>query len=348
MNWNMDRPDDKQIECFLAGVARPEEARIVMEWLTTKAGRVFLTELMDTDFEQIKPGTEDLYVGHAISSGNIFIRIKQSIRKKRLRRVLFRVAAVLLPFLILASLYLQVDSRVDLFGDTEYEEVHVPKGERIQILFQDGTKVYINSDSYLKYPKKFGLFKREIYFRGEAYFHVSSNKNRPFIVNLDGPSIQVLGTEFNVKAYPDNFKITACLDKGSINFALPSHLKYRLKPGERLEYDRNTDKCTIQKASNARLASKWTQNIIAFKDAPLAEVVQTLNRWYGVNFTIMDEKAKKYSYTLTSENTLIEKVLKDLEKISPLRFHYVEEKKEVTVHMKNSFMRNQSGISGKE
>lgn len=330
----MNKPDDKLIERFLAGVAAPEDARTVMGWFATKAGRAFLTESIDTDFKRIKPGTEDLYVGHAISSGNMFARIKRSIRKKRMRRILFRAAAVLLPFIVLASIYLQLDSRVDLFGDTEYEEVRVPKGERIQILFQDGTKVYINSDSYLKYPKKFGLLKREIYFRGEAYFQVSPNKNRPFIVNLDGPAIQVLGTEFNVKAYPDNFKITACLDKGSINFALPSRMKYWLKPGEQLEYDRNTNKCIIQKAANAGIASKWTQNIIAFKDAPLAEVIQTLNRWYGVNFTIADEKAKNYSYTLISENTLIEKVLKDLEKISPLRFHYNEERKEVTVNMK--------------
>ena len=330
----MNRPDDKQIEDFLAGVASPEDARIVVEWFTTKEGRVFLAESIDTDFEQIKPGTEDLYINHAISSKKIFIRIKQSIRKKRMRRVLFRIAAVLLPFIILAGIYFQLNSRVNLFGNTEYEELYVAKGERIQIIFQDGTKVYINSDSYLKYPKKFGLLKREIYFRGEAYFHVAPNESRPFIVNLDGPAIHVLGTEFNVNAYPENFKITTCLDKGKINFTLPSDAKYYLKPGEQLEYDRNTDKCIIQKATNAENTSKWTQNIIAFKDASLAEVVLTLNRWYGVDFIITNKNANDYSYTITSENTSIEKVLNDLEKISPLLFDYNEEKKEVIVSMR--------------
>lgn len=330
----MNRPNDKQIEDVLAGVATPEDAAIVAKWFATKEGKTFLEESMDKDLERIKPGMEELYVNHAIPSEKIFVRIRQSIRRKRMRRVLFRVAAVLLPFIVLAGLYFQLESRVDLFGDEEYEEVYVAKGERVQMMFQDGTKVYINSDSYLKYPKKFGLFKREVYFRGEAYFHVSPNKNRPFVVNLEGPAIHVLGTEFNVNAYPDNPKIIASLDKGKINLTLPSNKKYYLKPGEQLQYDRNTDKCMIQKVTNGELTSKWTQNIIAFKDASLAEVLQTLNRWYGVTFIIADRKVENYSYTLTAENTLIEKVLKDLEKISPVRFHYDEAKKEVIVDMK--------------
>ncbi|MCP9612234.1 FecR family protein [Coprobacter tertius] len=330
----MNKPDDKQIEDVLAGIASQEVAANVAKWFATKEGIAFLEKTIDKNFEQIKPGMEELYVNHSISSEKMLASIKQNIRKKRMRRILFRVAAVVIPFIILTGLYMQLNSRIDLFGNSEYEEIYVAKGERIQMVFQDGTKVYINSDTHLKYPKKFGLFSREIYLSGEAYFRVAKNKNRPFIVNLNGPAIHVLGTRFNVKAYPDNSKILAYLDKGKINFALPSDKKYTLKPGEQLEYDRNTQLCVIQKATDTENTSKWTQNIISFKDASLSEVIQILNRWYNVKFVIVDDRALNYSYTLTSENTLLEKVLKDLEKISPVRFDYDQTKKEVKVKMK--------------
>ena len=78
----------------------------------------------------------------------------------------------------------------------------------------------------------------------------------------------------------------------------------------------------------------WTDNVFSFKDTPLAEVVKVLNRWYNVNFKIEDEQASKYVYTLTSDNTILEKVLQDLEKIAPVKFEYDEVRKEVTVRMK--------------
>ena len=73
----------------------------------------------------------------------------------------------------------------------------------------------------------------------------------------------------------------------------------------------------------------WKDNVISFKDTPLAEVVKVLNRWYNVNFKIEDEQVSKYVYTLTSDNTILEKVLQDLEKIAPVKFEYDEVRKEV-------------------
>ena len=96
---------------------------------------------------------KELYVDHEIASDELFARIRRNIRRKRVRRIVFRVAAVLIPFVVLAGLVVQLDKRVDLFGGSGYEEIYVAKGERLQMMFQDGTRVYINSDSRLKYPK---------------------------------------------------------------------------------------------------------------------------------------------------------------------------------------------------
>lgn len=330
----MNRPTDKQIEEVLAGIASPEDAKYVAEWFATEEGSDYLEAAMTQDSELIKNEFADLYVDHDIPSKKILEQIRKNIRIKKLKRICFRVAAVLIPVVLIVGLYMQLNSKVDLFGTSEYEEVVVDKGERIQIMFQDGTKVYINSDSKLRYPKKFALNTREVFLEGEAYFVVAKNKNRPFIVNLSGPAIHVLGTSFNVQDYPENKDIVVCLDEGNINLTLPTEKKYPVKPGERLVYNKDNQQCTISKMNDMRRLSMWKQNVIVFKDTPLSEVIKILNRWYNVEFKVEDENVLKYVYTLTSDNTLLEKVLMDLEKIAPVKFEYNEDKKEVIVKMK--------------
>ena len=305
----MNRPTDKQIEEVLAGIASPEDAKYVAEWFATEEGSDYLEAAMTQDSELIKNEFADLYVDHDIPSKKILEQIRKNIRIKKLKRICFRVAAVLIPVVLIVGLYMQLNSKVDLFGTSEYEEVVVDKGERIQIMFQDGTKVYINSDSKLRYPKKFALNTREVYLEGEAYFVVAKNKNRPFIVNLS-------------------------LDEGNINLTLPTEKKYPVQPGERLVYNKDNQQCTISKMNDMQRLSMWKQNVIVFKDTPLPEVIKILNRWYNVEFKVEDENVLKYVYTLTSDNTLLEKVLMDLEKIAPVKFEYNEDKKEVIVKMK--------------
>ena len=330
----MNRPTDKQIEEVLAGIASPEDAKYVAEWFATEEGSAYLEAAMTLDSELIKNDFADLYVDHDIPSKKILEQIRKNIRIKKLKRICFRVAAVLIPVVLIVGLYMQLNSKVDLFGTSEYEEVVVDKGERIQIMFQDGTKVYINSDSKLRYPKKFALNTREVYLEGEAYFVVAKNKNRPFIVNLSGPAIHVLVTSFNVQDYPEYKDIVVCLDEGNINLTLPTEKKYPVQPGDRLVYNKDIQQCTISKMNDMQRLSMWKQNVIVFKDTPLPEVIKILNRWYNVEFKVEDENVLKYVYTLTSDNTLLEKVLMDLEKIAPVKFEYNEDKKEVIVKMK--------------
>ena len=177
----MNKPTEEQIQEVLAGTSTPETARLVAQWFATDEGTAYLSRSMDCEVEQVKLGYEELYVNHEIASDELFARIRRNIRRKRIRRIAFRATAVLIPFIVLAGLFVQLDKRVDLFGGSGYEEIYVAKGERLQMMFQDGTRVYINSDSRLKYPRKFALSSREVYLEGEAYFVVSKNPDRPFM-----------------------------------------------------------------------------------------------------------------------------------------------------------------------
>lgn len=328
----MNKPTDKQIKDVLAGAATKEVASEVARWFSTDDGMDWIAKSIDEDIENIKPAEAELYINHAMRSDQMLASIMKQVRRKRMRQLLFRVAAVLVPFIFIIGLVHQIDTRIDLFGDAEMEEVIVPKGERIQVMFQDGTRAYINSDSRLKYPRRFGFSTREVYLEGEAYFVVTSNKQRPFVVNMDKTSIRVFGTSFNVEAYSENKDITIFLEEGKVSFNTFSKREYSMSPGEKLVYNKKTEKCAIYKNTNSEVVSSWKQNVIVFRDATLSEVTQKLSRWYDVTFKITDEKAWNIAlFTLTSKSTTLPDILKDLEKISSLKFQYDKNLKEVLV-----------------
>lgn len=316
----MIRPSEESISKVLTGLASIEEAQSVAEWFGTDEGQSYLSMKLDRDFLSFKEGYEELMVGHNIPSEEMFSVILRHIRKKRMKRSAFRVAAIFLPFILIATIFYQVNTRVDLFGNSEYEVLSVPKGERIQFVFQDGTHAYINSDSKIYYPKQFGLFNRKVRLEGEAYFIVTPNKKRPFIVDVEKGSIYVLGTSFNVEAYPGDDNVYIALDKGKINLIPWTKNEKSLNPGEKIVYNKITGECTILKDEDIQTVSLWRKDVIAFSDAPLSEVIEKLNRWYNIQFIVEDKDVLNYRYTFTTENILLENILRDLEKIAPVKF----------------------------
>ena len=330
----MNRPSDNKIEKVLAGLATPEEAREVAKWFATDEGSAYISNNFDADINSIPLEDADLLIDHSVPSEKMFQKINARIRSKLIRRWTFRAAAVLLPLVLILGLYLHLNTRVDIFGAGEYAEIYVPKGERTQMMFQDGTKVYINSDSYMRYPRKFGISERTVELKGEAYFVVVKNKNRPFVVNLNGPSIRVLGTSFNVEAYPENDDIKVNLDEGRINLKLLSDVEVPVSPGECVVYNKNTKSYRVNRNTDTGASSVWKSNVISFKDTPLDEVFSRLGRWYNVDFEVEDDIPSDLHITLVSRHTLIEKVLEDLVKISPLSFRYDEQSAKVYVYLK--------------
>ena len=186
----------------------------------------------------------------------------------------------------------------------------------------------------MRYPRKFGISERTVELKGEAYFVVAKNKNRAFVVNLNGPSIRVLGTSFNVEAYPENDDIKVNLDEGRINLKLLSDVEVPVSPGECVVYNKNTKSYRVNRNTDTGASSVWKSNIISFKDTPWDEVFSRLSRWYNVDFEVEDDIPSDLHITLVSRHTLIEKVLEDLAKISPLSFRYDEQSAKVYVSLK--------------
>ena len=197
----MKAPDKHIIDRTLNNTATPEEARQVIRWFSTPEGSRYLSSLMDEDMEKIQPGSEKLYAERSIPTDEMYQFIMKKIHLQQRKRFIFRAAAILIPLLLFLGQFWYIDKHIDLFADSGYEEIYVPKGERMQLIFQDGSKAILNAETRIKYPRKFGFNERKVELEGEAFFEVSPNKDRPFIVDVKDINVKVLGTTFDVKAY---------------------------------------------------------------------------------------------------------------------------------------------------
>lgn len=316
----MKAPDKHSIDRTLDNTATPEEARQVIRWFSTPEGSRYFSSLMDEDMEKIQPGCEELYAERSIPTDEMYQFIMKKIRLQQRKRIIFRAAAILIPLLLFLGQFWYIDKRIDLFADSGYEEIYVPKGERMQLIFQDGSKAMLNAETRIKYPRKFGFSERKVELEGEAFFEVSPNKNRPFIVDLKEVNVKVLGTTFDVKAYATDPDIFVSLETGKVALANSGRPLAHLQPGEKATYNRKTGVCKISRPEYIEDNSSWKKNQIVFNNTPLAEVIATLSRWYNVEFAITDSSVLIYNYTLTSTDQKLQQILTDLEKITPVQF----------------------------
>lgn len=310
------------IDKVINGMGTAEDSNLVATWLATEEGQEYLSKRIDkelyTDIDILKMVIEE----EEIPSDDIYSKITKYLFIKKIRKISLYAATILLPLVIsLWGLYM-LDSRVDLFGATEYVDIYVPKGERTQIIFPDGSQAYLNSKTKLRYPKKFGFSDRKVYLDGEAYFKIEKNEQRPFIVQLDSAVVNVTGTSFNLEAYSEERTISVMLDEGKVNLRpLSLTKKYTLAPGEKMIYDKYNGSCIITANEIDTSIYQWKDGITYLKNKPLQEVIKVLDIKYDKRFEVIDSEALKYSYTiLISKNTPLEKVLIDLQKIAPVVF----------------------------
>ncbi len=315
----MEKPSNLIIEKTLNNTATPEESRVVVRWFATREGMEFLNMRMDADLLKIESSSPENMIDHPIPSLEMYESIMRLIRKHRQKKIWLRVAAIVIPLLLLVGQFWYINQHVDLLSDTQIEEVTVPNGEKLQVKFQDGSQVTLNSGTTMKYPEKFGFSERKIELNGEAFFDITPNPHRPFIVNIRGIKIKVLGTTFSVKAYSTENDVTIALETGKIFIYTDTQDVGHLTPGEKAVLDQKNHKWRITKSDVAK-SFLWKEDIISFENTPLLDVLHTLTRQYNVEFQLADSAALRYSYTLTSSKKNITNILSELEKITPVKF----------------------------
>lgn len=172
----------------------------------------------------------------------------------------------------------------------------VPRGGEYTLVLSDGSRVFLNSVSKLTYPVAFNKDKREVTLEGEAYFEVEKEKNRPFLVNIDGVTIEVLGTSFNVKAYSeeDNIYTTLVEGKVKLNTAGNSN-ECILVPDQQAVIKRNSNNVQVREVDVQQFIG-WKNGIYSFADESIEDIIKTLSRWYDFKYEFTNESLKSIHF----------------------------------------------------
>ncbi len=323
------KPDESLLQKFLDNKCTPEEASEVISCVSDPEGKRIFENQFEKDVAFLENGYQ-FNEDQLIPSIEIYQRIHdkiQALPKKGIKNSIKQfsqswvkiAASILIPLLLANAITWYFVSRPD--NKVVWQEVYVPKGEKLQVMFQDGTKVWINSDTRLKYPVEFKGYSREVKLDGEAYFAVAKNPKKPFLVNSKGLSIKVTGTSFNVKAYSNERHIITTLDEGKISLLYQhnqKNIETLLNPKQTAVFDKELMAVKLGDASFGQ-NSGWKENKLEFKNTPIEEVTKALERWYNIKCEIEDPEIKSFNYTITFKNETLKNVLFGLEKITPIR-----------------------------
>lgn len=264
-----------------------------------------------------------------------YISIGGAKRISQFNSVMLKIAAV---FVVVAGVAWIVytynyTSQVVPVADVVSEEritKENPNGIKTRIKLPDGTKVWLNSGSKISYPRAFSQNIRRVELDGEAFFDVQRDTSKPFIVYAGNVETRVLGTSFNVMAYEKrNVAITVATGKVQVSSFDNESLKKStidLIPDQQATFDLTTGNINVNKIDASRF-SAWTEGRLIFDEMKLDEVVQNLERWYGVKVFVQSEAIKNCTISIEYANETLVNVLDGFKYIFNIDYELIDEKK---------------------
>lgn len=211
-----------------------------------------------------------------------------------------------------------------------YNELRVPYGKTFNILLSDGTKVFLNAGTTLKYPVNFIKGKnREVFLEGEAFFEVSKDTKHPFIVNANNMNVKVLGTKFNMSSYKDDSEISTVLVEGSVSLSNDSKPKETslLKPGYKGSWNKSDSNISLEKV-DTRIYTEWMHGDVIFRNSTFEEIIKKLERNYNVTIQ-NNHKAlnlKKFNASFNKNIESIDDILISIGEIHPFTHTKIDNK----------------------
>jgi ferric-dicitrate binding protein FerR (iron transport regulator) len=263
----------------------------------------------------------------------LLVRIeKNKLKQKSNSRLLYTVSKIAAAVVI--GLFIGIYVSHLKFGQApEYYIAHSPKGSISEMILPDGSVIFLNADSRIKYSIDGKNKIREVFLQGEAWFDVMTNKKKPFVVHTPFYDVNVTGTQFNIKAYISDSEVTTTLEKGQVTIHSTDDFKIAediiLKPGEQLVFNNESKKMTI-KSVNTKWFSSWKENKLIFVNMSMKELVILLNRKYGVDIEVKNSEILDLHFDGTIKNESIIEILEILKKTLPIDYKIAGQKIEIT------------------
>jgi transmembrane sensor len=193
-----------------------------------------------------------------------------------------------------------------------YTSVSTENGQRSKVVLPDSSIVWLNSGTTVSYPDDFSDQNRKVVLKGQAFFQVTHKNNDPFFVQANGLVVRVLGTRFDINAYPQEDEIAVVLESGKIELTHQERksFSYTMKPGEKATLSLSDDSKLKVSSVDASVYSSWKDGKIIFRNSPMKNVVEQLRRWYNVDIEIADPEVYNSVYTGTIKNESYEEIFR--------------------------------------
>jgi ferric-dicitrate binding protein FerR (iron transport regulator) len=229
-----------------------------------------------------------------------------------------RVAAVLIIPLILLAVY-RFAGDFSGAGTETFLEVTVPCGMFSHVELPDGSQVWLNGGSSLKYPTVFRAGRRNVVLDGEGYFEVRPDRKNPFTVRTAQLLLTATGTAFNVEAWPADSVTSVTMTDGKVDVAFGCTAPFPMKTGERAICNSRTGKSSVS-VTDASKWCAWKDGMMIFRDDPLSYVFERLERTFNADICIKSPEIASDLYRATFEDESLDEILNLLEKTAPIRF----------------------------
>uniref|UniRef100_UPI0032173BB4 FecR family protein n=1 Tax=uncultured Draconibacterium sp. TaxID=1573823 RepID=UPI0032173BB4 len=214
-----------------------------------------------------------------------------------------------------------------------YYSAHAPKGSVSEMILPDGSVIFLNADSRVRYSVDGRNGTREVFLEGEAWFDVEKDTKKPFLVHTSFYDVRVTGTQFNIKAYESDNTLSTTLEEGQIiiqpteNFKLAENII--INPGEQVVLNKTSNKITLKKV-NPKWFTSWKDNKLIFINMNLKDLIVLLERKYGVEIEVKNKEILDLHFDGTIKNESIIEFLEIVQNTLPIHYHIIGQKIEIT------------------
>lgn len=304
---------------YATGVISDHELEELTHSLKDKSKATKIKRYLDKDWKSLVSDHSTLTKERIdMSFESILLRVQQAEHKRqRWRMALSKIAAAFIGVVVLAGVLWQRTQNASELS-SEMHMVQTAVGEQKTIMLPDGSKVFLNVDSQLSYPKTFSGDLREVFLEGEAFFEVQKNAQKAFVVQSGNLQTRVLGTSFNINAYEAN--VTVSVATGQVRVSSET-LHALLKPGQQASYKERFNEMTTSVVSAESIAS-WRTGHVQFTQTPLSEVIEAMERWHDVRLEVIDADMERCLVHATLDLNDLEACLDVLAYVLHAEFEY--------------------------
>lgn len=309
------------ITAFLSGNATDGERRELEEWVKQSPDNNRYFQEIRNVWQAMNPAFNPSEINVFEAEKNILANIAATERNV-VRVVLLywqRIAAIIVIPLLLLCTYFYLNKNSSQYNAIEYQEVKSPHGTFSEVCLTDGTHVWLNGGSSLRYPLVFRKGKREVFLKGEGYFEVEADKENPFVVETGRITLRATGTAFNIEAYNNDSITAVTMVKGKVDVAFGNSSPVAMIPGERASFNNLTKQCLIAKTDPYKWYA-WKDGLMIFRDDPLSYVFKRLGQTFNVNIDLRDTTLANAPYRATFEYESLDEILRLLRMSAPLSF----------------------------